>query len=195
MSRIAIMVGRHGRGSNMMALIRACAEGRVQAKVECVLTPSLTTPAVEFAEREGVQVVAFDPKAPDVGETLSSLLSERKIDVLCLAGYMNLLPESAIDTMRGRVLNIHPALLPKFGGKGMYGHHVHEAVLAAGETESGCTVHWVTREYDEGAIVLQKTCAVLPDDTAETLGERVLRLEHQAYAEAVQLVLSGGVTP
>ena len=179
----------------MVALIRACAEGRVPAKVECVLTPSLTSPAVESAEREGVDVVDFDPKAPDVGETLSSLLSERKIDVLCLAGYMSLLPESAIDTMHGRVLNIHPALLPKFGGKGMYGHHVHEAVLAAGETESGCTVHWVTREYDEGAIVLQKTCPVLPDDTAETLGERVLRLEHQAYAEAVQLVLSGGVTP
>ncbi|HSI73564.1 MAG TPA: formyltransferase family protein, partial [Fimbriimonas sp.] len=90
-----------------------------------------------------------------------------------------------------RVLNIHPALLPKFGGKGMYGRRVHEAVLAAGETESGCTIHLVTPVYDEGPIILQKTCPVLEGDTPETLATRVLQVEHEAYPEALAKVIRG----
>jgi phosphoribosylglycinamide formyltransferase-1 len=102
---------------------------------------------------------------------------------------MRLLPEEVLAAFPNRVLNIHPALLPKFGGKGMYGMHVHEAVVAARETESGCTVHFVNEHYDEGAILHQRRCPVLPDDTPETLAARVLEQEHLAYPEAIQLVL------
>jgi phosphoribosylglycinamide formyltransferase-1 len=99
------------------------------------------------------------------------------------------LPLEVLSLFPNRVLNIHPALLPKFGGKGMYGHHVHEAVLAAGEAESGCSVHFVNERYDEGAVILQKVCPVLPDDTPDTLAARVLVLEHQAYPEALAKVI------
>ncbi|MFN3683119.1 MAG: formyltransferase family protein, partial [Fimbriimonadaceae bacterium] len=113
--------------------------------------------------------------------------------LVCLAGYMRLLPKEVLDSFPNRVLNIHPALLPKFGGKGMYGMRVHEAVLRAGEAESGCTVHLVNERYDEGPIVVQLRCPVLPDDTPETLAARVLELEHRAYPEAVRKVLAGRV--
>ena len=106
--------------------------------------------------------------------------------IVCLAGFLRLLPTEVLNGFPGRILNIHPSLLPKFGGKGMYGIRVHEAVLAAGENESGCTVHLVSEHYDEGAILLQRRCAVLPDDTPETLAARVLKEEHIAYIQAIK---------
>ncbi|HXH62363.1 MAG TPA: formyltransferase family protein, partial [Fimbriimonadaceae bacterium] len=116
-------------------------------------------------------------------------LEKERIDVVCLAGFMVLLPVNIVHKYAGRILNIHPALLPKFGGKGMYGIRVHQAVIAAGEKESGCSVHVVTEKYDEGPILLQKRCPVLTDDTPETLADRVLDLEHTAYPEALKLVV------
>lgn len=113
----------------------------------------------------------------------------RGADFICLAGFMKLLPSEVLRAFPNRVLNIHPALLPKFGGKGMYGHHVHEAVLAAGEKESGCTVHLVTDQYDEGEILVQLCCPVRATDTPESLAARVLELEHRAYPEAVRLLM------
>ena len=102
---------------------------------------------------------------------------------------MFLLPQEVVRRYEGRILNIHPALLPKYGGKGMYGIHVHEAVIAAGEKESGCSIHFVNERYDEGAVLLQKKCPVLPDDTPESLAERVLDLEHTAYPEALKMLV------
>ena len=107
------------------------------------------------------------------------------VDLVCLAGWLRLL--KIPPTWAGRVLNIHPALLPKYGGPGMYGRRVHEAVLAAAERESGCTVHVVTDEYDAGPVLLQRRCPVLPGDTADTLAERVFELECDAYPEAIAL--------
>jgi phosphoribosylglycinamide formyltransferase-1 len=103
---------------------------------------------------------------------------------------MTLLPSAVVSAYPGKILNIHPALLPKFGGKGMYGLRVHEAVLAAGEKESGCTVHFVNEDYDDGPPLYQAKCPVLPDDTPETLAERVLELERDAYPEALRLALA-----
>ena len=107
-------------------------------------------------------------------------------DWICLAGFLRLLPESIVNKWDHRILNIHPALLPKFGGKGMYGSHVHQAVVDAKEIESGCTVHYVTKEYDEGAIIRQERCPVFAEDTAETLAARVLSLEHHTYFAALK---------
>jgi phosphoribosylglycinamide formyltransferase-1 len=103
---------------------------------------------------------------------------------------MSMVPAPVLAAFPDRIFNVHPALLPKFGGKGMYGMHVHEAVVAAGETESGCTVHLVNEHYDEGRILLQLRCPALPDDTPETLAARVLTLEHQAYVQALRDALN-----
>lgn len=186
--RIAFFVGSQGRGTNMANLVAACLSGSVPAVPALVVSPKAGTPAVLRAESLGIRVKVV-PKTERYAEDLLLALKESQIDVVCLAGYMFLLPKEVVGAFPRRILNIHPALLPKFGGKGMYGIHVHEAVIAAGEKESGCTVHFVTERYDEGDIVLQKRCPVTPDLTPETLAHRVLDLEHAAYPEALKLVL------
>ena len=110
-------------------------------------------------------------------------------DIICLAGFLRILPPEIVRRYEGRILNIHPSLLPKFGGKGMYGRKVHEAVLRAGERASGCTVHYVTEEVDNGPVILQRRVDVYPEDTPETLEQRVHSLELEAYPEAIRIVL------
>jgi len=188
MIKYAVLVGSKGRGSNMAALLSGSASGSVPAQCALVVSPKAETPAILRAQAFGVTTEVLPYKSESYGEKLIALLKEGQVEIICLAGNMTLLPEEVVAAYRGRILNIHPALLPKFGGKGMYGHFVHEAVLAAGESESGCTVHYVTEEYDEGAPVIQKRCPVLPGDTVETLSARVLDLEHAAYQEALTLV-------
>lgn len=183
---LGIVVGGRGRGSNMAAIIRACQEGVVNAEVRAVVAPKADIPAVERAHELGVPVRIVSGN--DAHGLVAALAD---VDWVCLAGYLRLLPAEVLANHVGRVINIHPALLPKFGGQGMYGHHVHEAVIAAGEPVSGCTVHYVTEAYDEGATILQKTTAVLPDDTAESLAKRVLALEHTAYVEALVKLIDG----
>lgn len=189
--RVAFFVGTKGRGSNMACLVTACLSGDITAIPSLVISPKDKTPAVIRAESLLVPVAVVQ-KGDDYRARLLSALSDAEIDYICLTGYMFLLPVEIVQKYEGRILNIHPALLPKYGGKGMYGKHVHEAVLAAGDTESGCSVHVVTEQYDEGQVVLQKRCPVLPGDTVETLAERVLGLEHTAYAEALKKVIEEG---
>lgn len=189
MPRVAVFVGTKGRGTNMANLVAACLSGDVPAVAALVVSPADGTPAVLRARALGVEV-AVVPRSEIYAAEIASALARASIDVICLAGYMFLLPLEVVRAYEGRILNIHPALLPKYGGKGMYGMHVHEAVLAAGEKESGCSVHFVTENYDEGEVLLQKRCPVLPDDTPETLAERVLDLESTAYPEALKLLVS-----
>lgn len=188
MARVGILVGTKGRGSNMRALATACAEGIVPAEVALVISPSASAPAVEVARESGIVVAIVEP-GEGYGERLVSALRQHDCGWVCLAGYLRLLPMEVLTAYPSRVLNIHPALLPKFGGKGMYGLKVHEAVLAAGEFKSGCTVHLVSDRYDEGEIVLQMECPVEEGDTPEKLAERVLALEHRAYAEALKMMV------
>lgn len=185
MIKYAVLVGSKGRGSNMAALLSGSASGSVPAECALVVSPKAETPAILRAQAFGVKTEVLPYKSECYGEKLMALLTENQVEIICLAGYMTLLPAGVVEAYRHRILNIHPALLPKFGGKGMYGNFVHEAVLAGGETESGCTVHYVTEEYDEGAPIIQKRCPVLSDDTVETLSARVLDLEHAAYQEAL----------
>ncbi len=189
--RIAIFTGTRGRGSNMAAIIRATQEGTLVgcAEVALVIAPRADTPAESTARELGVSTRVIDPKVPDYADQLLHSLAEAKIDLICLAGFMSLFPTPVLRAYPQRVLNIHPALLPKYGGKGMYGQHVHRAVAESGDTESGCTVHYVTEQYDEGAPILQLTCPIQPGTPAESIAERVLKLEHQAYPEAIRRVL------
>ncbi|RMG26070.1 MAG: phosphoribosylglycinamide formyltransferase [Armatimonadetes bacterium] len=185
--RVAILVGSKGRGSNMEAIVRASQEPGFPMEVAVVFAPSDTAPAIERAQSLGVPVVVLPSEPEAFAQSLLREMAERNVDLLCLAGYMRLIPASVVEALRGRILNIHPALLPKFGGKGMYGMRVHEAVLAAGETESGATVHFVNERYDEGDILIQRRVPVLPNDTPETLAARVLEQEHRAYPEAIRI--------
>ena len=159
--RVAIFVGTKGRGTNMATLIASCLSGDVPASPVLVVSSADDTPAVLRARALGVKV-AVVPKFDDYAEQISGLLQAEGIDVICLAGFMFLLPIEVVQTFEGRIINIHPALLPKYGGKGMYGRHVHEAVIAAGETESGCSVHFVTERYDEGAACCRRSVPSTP---------------------------------
>ncbi|MFM9872856.1 MAG: phosphoribosylglycinamide formyltransferase [Fimbriimonadaceae bacterium] len=184
-SNIAIFTGSKGRGSNMTALIKATQNPEFPAEIAVVVTPKPNTQAEEAATTLNTPVITLDPKSETYAEEIESLIKEHNIKFICLAGYTTLFPKEVITKHPLQVLNIHPALLPSYGGKGMYGRYVHEAVIASNDEQSGCTVHYVSERYDEGHIILQRTCAVLKTDTPETLAARVLEQEHLAYPEAI----------
>jgi len=125
------------------------------------------------------------------GEVLA-VLNQKKIDFIVLAGFLWLIPASILDAYEGRIVNIHPALLPRHGGKGMYGRRVHEAVIDSGDEESGITIHYLNSRYDEGDIIFQATCPVEAGDTPETLAEKIHSLEYEHYPEVVERLLEGG---
>lgn len=172
----------------MAALALSCQSGGIPAEVAVVIGQVETAPAIERAKELHLRTEIVSSKVEDYGSVLLHKLKASGADLICLAGYMRILPAEIVRVFQGRILNIHPALLPKFGGKGMYGMNVHEAVLASGETESGCTVHLVTDVYDEGEIIVQRKCPVFKTDTPETLAARVIEQEHLAYPEAIKIV-------
>lgn len=184
---VGVLVGPKGRGSNMAALVHAC-QGAHPCRIAKVVSPNADSPALARATDLDVSAsaVPYEP-AETYGARLLAAFQE--CEWICLAGYLRLLPPEVLNAYEGRVLNIHPALLPKHGGKGMFGERVHAAVLESGDLESGCTVHFVNEQYDEGQILLQRRCPVLPGDTVTTLAARVLEQEHLAYAEALALAV------
>lgn len=152
-------------------------------------------PAMERARKNQILAVEVRPKdfASDAeyGRRLLDTLAQNEIDLICLAGYMRILPHDVVSAYRHRIMNTHAALIPSFCGKGFYGEHVHKAVLEYGAKVSGCTIHFVDEEYDTGPIIIQKAVPVEEDDTPETLAARILPLEHQSYVEAIQLFAQG----
>ena len=197
MSRIniAVMVSGHGRGSNLQAIIDACKEGRIDGQVAVVIGTKADAPAMDRVRNAGIPAVEIRPKAfaadAEYAARLLEVFAEHEADLVCLAGYMRVLPSEVVSACRWRIMNIHPALIPLFCGKGMYGERVHQAALDYGVKVSGCTVHFVDEEYDTGPIILQKTVPVEEGDTAETLAARILVQEHKAYPEAIQLFAEG----
>jgi len=192
--RIAILVSGHGRGSNMAAIIDACQRGEIDGQVVLVIGTRREAPALQRATEKGVSTEVVSPSKlgeEEYARRLLQTLGDAQVDLVCLAGFMRLLPPPVVHAYAGRVMNIHPALLPLFGGKGMYGEHVHRAVLESGMKVSGCTVHFVDESYDTGPIILQRCVPVEEEDTWETLAARVLAQEHQAYVQAVQLFAQG----
>lgn len=149
--------------------------------------------ALKIALEHGVETfVVSREEFIDHHSIVKKLLSD-KIDFIVLAGFLWLIPPAIISAFPNRIVNIHPALLPKFGGKGMYGQKVHEAVIAAKEKESGITIHFVNENFDEGNHIAQFTCPVFPDDTPETLAKRVLKLEHKHFAKVVEKLVKGKI--
>jgi formyltetrahydrofolate-dependent phosphoribosylglycinamide formyltransferase len=185
--RLAVCVS--GRGSNLLALLDALAPDR-QADVVLVLSNRPDAPALERARERGIPAVGLTDYR-DSAEWLARLQAAR-VDLVVLAGYLKLVPAPVIAAYRGRIVNIHPALLPDFGGPGMFGHHVHEAVLQSGVPVSGATVHLVDEKYDRGAILAQARVPVLPGDTPEILAARVLRAEHALLPAVIRKAAETG---
>lgn len=192
---LAVFVGPRGRGSNLMALHAAAQEGRLSARIVAVISGRKDAPALIRAGESGIPTFVVDPKRYEedeqYGAALRAILRDTGTEAIALAGYLRRLPSAIVEQYRNRIVNVHPALLPAFGGKGMYGHHVHHAVLEYGVKVSGCTVHFVDEAYDTGPIILQKVVPVEEGDTPETLAARVLTQEHAAYIEAIQLLAEG----
>jgi phosphoribosylglycinamide formyltransferase-1 len=186
-TRLAVLAS--GRGSNLRALYEYLTLGDhdSQARVSLVLSDHADAGALAFARSRDIAAVAIDGGTLG-GERLLAQLSSHRIDLVVLAGYMRLVPEPVVNEYRGRMVNVHPALLPAFGGRGMYGARVHAAVIAAGSRVSGATVHFVDERYDHGAIIAQWPVPVLSGDTPQALAARVLRVEHALYPPAVLAV-------
>ncbi len=196
--RLGILIS--GRGSNMQAIVSACQQGSLpNATVAAVIANKPDAAGIQWANQQGLTTGVFanaDYETRLMQEAaMVSLLRQQQVDTVCLAGYMRIVSSTFIETFFGRVINIHPSLLPRHGGAGMVGQAVHKAVLATNETETGCTVHWVTPTVDAGPIIVQRQIKVHLDDTPDVLAQRVLAEEHMAYPKALAMVASGAVKP
>ncbi|NLG44297.1 MAG: phosphoribosylglycinamide formyltransferase [Phycisphaerae bacterium] len=192
--RLAVLIS--GAGSTLANLIERIRDGRLRgAEIVLVISSRGAVRGVEIARQAGLPVKIVRPidfaDEQAFSEAITTAVDQAEAHLVLMAGFMRYwrLP----PRWQGRVLNIHPALLPRFGGRGMYGQHVHAAVLAAGERESGCTVHLVDLQYDHGPIVAQRRVPVLPGDTPDTLAERVQAAERELYPEVVQTVVERGL--
>jgi len=192
MLKLGVLIS--GGGSNLQAILDACVFGALKGKAEVavVISNNKNAYGLERARKHGVPAVFIDRKkfAGPAGfcEEIKNELSKYGAGLVCLAGYLLKLEPNLVGAFK--IMNIHPALLPKYGGKGMYGHFVHEAVIKAGDKESGATVHWVDEHYDHGGIILQKNVPLAAGDTPETLAERVLEAEHELYPRAILKVIN-----
>jgi formyltetrahydrofolate-dependent phosphoribosylglycinamide formyltransferase len=189
--RLAVFLS--GGGTTLQNLLDRSADGRLDARVVCAVSNNPAAFGLERARRAGVPTAVVERRGcssrEDFSERLFGHARAAGADLVCLAGFLQLIVIP--DDFRLRVLNVHPALIPAFCGKGFYGHHVHEAALAMGVKVSGCTVHFADNEYDHGPIVLQRAVPVADDDTAEILAARVFAEECEAYPEAIRLFAAG----
>ena len=187
---VAVALFASGSGSNAAALLDHRYSGAVRPHYRCLVGNNSTAPVMALARARGVPAYHVShrthPNRDAYLARLLQILALHDTELIVLAGYMKLLPAEVVRRWRGRILNIHPALLPRHGGRGMFGMAPHRAVLAAGEAETGVTVHLVDEEYDRGPIVLQRRVPVLSGDSAETLARRVLAAEHDTYWRAVE---------
>jgi phosphoribosylglycinamide formyltransferase 1 len=183
------------RGSDVQAVLEACASGRLAAMPRLVISNNADAEVLERARRHGVATVHLSgvthPDPARLDAAILDALVGHDVELIVLAGYLKKLGPQTLRHFEGRVLNIHPALLPKFGGRGMYGLRVHEAVLAAGERETGATIHVVDDEYDHGRIVAQCRVPVMAGDTAESLAARVLEREHVFLVDTLARIVAG----
>lgn len=190
--RLAVLVS--GSGTNLQAIIDAIKSKELEkTEITLVISNKKEAFALERIKKEKIEGFFFNPADfktnLDYDKEIIKWLNQKKIDLIILAGYTKILTTSFINSFQNKIINIHPSLLPSFGGKGMYGQKVHEAVLKSGITESGCTVHFVTEEIDRGPIIAQRKVPVLKGDTIDTLSKRVLTEEHKLLIDSIKKVL------
>jgi len=186
-----------GNGTDLQSIIDAIKDGSLKARINLVLSNNPNAFALTRARRENIPTVIHSSSDYKDKETFRrkflEIIIARDINLLVLAGYIKKLPNNIIEHFKGRIINIHPALLPKYGGKGYYGIRVHQAVIESGDETTGVTVHFVNEKYDNGAIIYQETVPVHPNDTPETLAERVLEVEHRVLPQAISLFAEGKI--
>ncbi|RHU26168.1 MULTISPECIES: phosphoribosylglycinamide formyltransferase [Parabacteroides] len=186
MKNVAIFAS--GSGTNAENIARYFSKSET-VKVAVVLSNNKNVGVHDRVNKLGIPSFVFSRDEFVEGTPILAKLAEYQIDLIVLAGFMNKISDTLLNAYPGKIINIHPALLPKHGGKGMYGMHVHEAVVAAGEKESGITIHYINENYDEGDIIFQATCEVLPADTAEEVATKVHALEYAHYPHVIEEVL------
>lgn len=192
MTRLGVLASH--RGTNFQAIIDACRDGKLDAEPVIAISNNSDALALQRARAAGIPTVHLSsvthPADDDRDAAMAQALREHNVDLLVLAGYMKKLGPETLSEFAGRIINIHPALLPRHGGKGMYGMNVHRAVLESGDRETGITVHWVEDQYDSGPIIAQRKIPVRPDDTPESLSGRVLAQEHDFLIETLGRILA-----
>lgn len=193
MLRISVLVS--GGGTNLQAIIDSIEAGRIKdAEIACIISSNPKAFALERGKKHSIKTMVIDktqyPAMSQRTDAIISTLQSEKTDLVVLAGYMSVLEPKLVEAYKGKIINIHPSLIPKYCGKGFFGHHVHKAVIDAQETESGATVHFVDEGVDTGPIIIQRKVPVLKGDTPYDLGARVLKVEHQILTEAINKVIS-----
>ncbi|MCB0519303.1 MAG: phosphoribosylglycinamide formyltransferase [Lewinellaceae bacterium] len=186
MKHIAIFAS--GTGSNAKKIIGHFKHRR-DISVSLLVSNKANAPVLETARENGIPTLIIDRRNFYHSEDILKIFNQYSIDFVVLAGFLWLVPTYLVRAFEGRIVNIHPALLPKYGGQGMYGMHVHEAVFKNKETETGITIHYVNEHYDEGAIIFQARCPVAPDDTPQTIAKKVLELEHRHFPQIIETLL------
>ena len=187
MKKIAIFAS--GRGSNARKIIDYFSDSENIA-INLIVSNKTTAPVLDLAEEKKIPSLALTRDTFYNKQTLLKQLADYDIDFIVLAGFMWLIPPDLVKAYHNKIVNIHPALLPKYGGKGMYGMYVHEAVHKAGENESGITIHYVNEEYDEGNIIFQASCNINPEDQPKDIAQKVLKLEHEHFAAQIEKLLT-----
>jgi phosphoribosylglycinamide formyltransferase 1 len=187
-SYIRLAVFASGKGTNAQEIINRF-RGHHKLRVSLIVSNKSEAGVLDIAKREGIETLLIDRERFIKGDGFVPVLKDKEIDWIILAGFLWKVPVSLIQAYPNHIINIHPALLPKYGGKGMYGHFVHEAVIKASEKESGITIHLVDEHYDHGQTIFQATCVVEPADTPETLAEKIHVLEHRHYPEIIEKLI------
>jgi phosphoribosylglycinamide formyltransferase-1 len=190
MKKRNIAIFASGSGTNAQRIIEYFS-GNPKISVALILSNKPDAYVLVRAKNLNVPSVVFDRHSFDETDDIIKLLKKEKIDFIVLAGFLWMVPVNLILAYPGRIINIHPALLPKYGGKGMYGARVHEAVIQSGDKESGISIHYVNEKYDKGNIIFQAKCEVLQDDTPDSLAHRVHQLEYKHYPEIIEKVIKG----
>jgi phosphoribosylglycinamide formyltransferase-1 len=187
MKHLAIFAS--GNGTNCENIIKYFADSDI-ADIRLVISNKSTAPVVDNSQKLGIKTLIVSKQEFNNENTLMRILAENEIDFIVLAGFLLFIPDFLINKFQKKIINIHPALLPKFGGPGMYGIHVHEAVKAAGEKETGMTVHWVSKEIDGGEIIFQHSTPITPDDTIEDIAAKEHELEIKYFPEDIKKILT-----
>jgi len=189
-NKVGLAVFISGGGTNLQSIIDCCADGSIPAEVRLVVSNKSNAFGLERAKKAGINTFVFvrkqfpDEKTAD--NHLLAMMEKHKVELIALAGYLKMIPPALLERYHGRIVNIHPGLLPQYGGKGMYGLNVHRAVIEAREKETGVTIHQVDEIYDHGKVLAEERVPVFPEDTPEELAVRVLKVEHRLYPQVLK---------
>jgi len=187
--KIAILSSGKSRGSNFLAIYEHIVIQNLPVQIDYIIVTDLSAPIVQLAKQRDITVMCYEDTKIKINDFLVNTIMQNPVELIVLAGFMRKLNSSFFQFVSTPIVNVHPALLPKYGGKGMFGAHVHQAVFNAGERESGATVHFANEHYDKGDIIYQKKCDITDCNSPEEIGKKVLQIEHEIYPKVIAKLL------